>query len=304
MLITRVVTAVVLLPIILWVLLRGPEWSMFGLLLFASGLSVYEMSVMLQPRLDEMLRNYIRLSPNGESSRQVAAAPLYHASSRPGHYRVLALFCALLMVALFTGIVHFDLLAGRDLVVFGLIIAMIAGVFATRGIEAEMARVLGFVLTLIYAGFPWIVVWDLYVGVPGAKQLILVLIVVWSGDTGGYFGGRFWGKTKLAPHKSPKKTWEGAVAGLAVSMAGATIYHFYGYTDLPGGVTTALVTGLLGGIAGQLGDLVESVFKRFTGVKDSGTILPGHGGLLDRIDGVLFAAPVIWFILYCAAGVP
>ena len=304
MLITRVVTAAVLLPIVLWILLKGPEWSMFGLLLVAMALSVFEMSVMLQPRLDEMLRNYIRLNPSGDAARHSATGPLYQASSRPGHYRVLAAFCAVLMIALFTGIVHFHLDAGRGLVVFGLIIAMIAAVFATRGIEAEMARVLGFVLTLVYAGFPWIVVWDLYVREPGAKQLILVLIVVWAGDTGGYFGGRFWGKTKLSPMKSPKKTWEGAVAGLAASMIGASLYQYYVYNELPGGLMTAVFTGLLGGISGQMGDLVESVFKRFTGVKDSGTILPGHGGLLDRIDGVLFAAPVIWFILYCAAGVP
>lgn len=303
MLITRVVTVAILLPIILWILIKGPEGAMFGLLLIASGLSVFEMSLMLQPKLDEMLRNYVSLNARIENhARDIQ--PLYQAASRPRHYRILAGFCAVLMIALFAGIVQFDLNAGRGLVVFGLIVAMLAGVFATRGIEAEMARVLGFVLTLVYAGFPWIVVWDLYLREPGAKQLILVLIIVWSGDTGGYFGGRFWGKTKLSPLKSPKKTWEGAIAGLTASMAGAVAYLYLGYTNLPGGVTTALLAGSLGGVAGQLGDLVESVFKRFTGVKDSGTILPGHGGLLDRIDGVLFAAPVIWFILYCTAGIP
>lgn len=296
---TRVLTAAILLPVILWIIIRGPEWSMFSLLLGALSLSVFEMSLMLQPKLDEMLRNYVSLNVQRRD-----ASPLYQAASRPGHYRALAGFCAVLMIALFTAIVHFHLDAGRGLVVFGLIIAMLAAVFATRGIEAEMARVLGFVLTLVYAGFPWIVIWDLYQKEPGAKQLLLVLIVVWCGDTGGYFGGRFWGKTKLSPHKSPKKTWEGAVAGLTASMGGALLYHEVGYTNLPGGVIAAILTGFLGGIAGQLGDLVESVFKRFTGVKDSGTLLPGHGGLLDRIDGVLFAAPVIWFILYCTAGVP
>jgi phosphatidate cytidylyltransferase len=127
-----------------------------------------------------------------------------------------------------------------------------------------------------------------------------VLAVVWFGDTGGYFGGRFFGKHKLAPQKSPKKTWEGAIAGLAASMTAALIFHFCLYQGLTGGFTTALACGFFGGISGQMGDLVESVIKRFTGVKDSGALLPGHGGLLDRIDGVLFAAPVIWFILYVA----
>ncbi|MCX6126794.1 MAG: phosphatidate cytidylyltransferase [Proteobacteria bacterium] len=210
---------------------------------------------------------------------------------------MLAGFCALVMGCLFSASVYFNAEAGRGVLILGLMIAMLAAVFATRGIEAEMARVLGFVLTLVYAGFPWIAVWDLYVREAGGKQLLLVLVIVWAGDTGGYFGGRFWGKTKLAPNKSPKKTWEGATTGLSASMAGALLFYYWYYPEIPGGIVVALIAGFLGGISGQLGDLVESVFKRFTRVKDSGNILPGHGGILDRIDAVLFAAPIIWFIL-------
>jgi phosphatidate cytidylyltransferase len=295
MLKTRVLTAMALLPLVLWLLVDGPHWGVGLLLIFAITLSVYEMSIMLQPRLDEMLRNYASFvsahKPNGL---------LYVASTRPSLYRGLAFFCAFVMNIVFIVSAMYDLPAGRGIVVFGLVFTMLAGVFATRGIEAEMARVLGFTLTLVYAGFPWLVIWDLYIREPYARQLILALTIVWMGDTGGYFGGRFFGKRKLAPLKSPKKTWEGAIAGLTASMAGALIWHFYFYKDLVGGVTTALACGFFGGIAGQMGDLVESVIKRFTGVKDSGVLLPGHGGLLDRIDGVLFAAPVIWFILYLA----
>ena len=295
MLKTRVLTAVAILPALLWLLIDGPLWGVGSLLMFAIALSVFEMSMMIQPRLDEMLRNYQRIGCD-----RSATTELYIAANRTSHYRILALFCVLVMAVIFLVSAMYDLPAGRGLIVFGLIVSMLAAVFATRGIEAEMARVLGFVLTIVYAGLPWLVVWDLYLAEPAAKQLLMVLLVVWFGDTGGYFGGRFFGKHKMAPLKSPKKTWEGAVAGLTVSMAAAMVFHFWFYQDLTGGFLTALACGFFGGIAGQMGDLVESVIKRFTGVKDSGSLLPGHGGVLDRIDGVLFAAPVIWFILYVA----
>jgi phosphatidate cytidylyltransferase len=295
MLKTRVFTALALLPAILWLLIDGPGWGVSLLILFAIAVSVFEMSMMLQPRLDEMLRNYSSLGGARTETRE-----LYVASARERHYRALAMFCAFVMGMIFIVSAFYELPAGRGIVVFGLIFTMLAGVFATRGIEAEMARVLGFTLTLVYAGFPWLVVWDLYEGAPHGLQLMMVLVVVWMGDTGGYFGGRFFGKRKLAPQKSPKKTWEGAIAGLIASVAGAVIWYWFFFRSLHGGLIVAVCCGFFGGIAGQMGDLVESVIKRFTGVKDSGSLLPGHGGLLDRIDGVLFAAPVIWFILYVA----
>ena len=135
---------------------------------------------------------------------------------------------------------------------------------------------------------------------PHARYILLLLVVVWAGDTGGYFGGRsFGGKfftRKLAPHISPKKTWEGAIAGLSASVVGAVAISlaFGGLGPLP----VIVLCGAAGGFFGQLGDLVESSMKRFAGVKDSGTILPGHGGFLDRVDGVLFAAPAVWTVLY------
>lgn len=129
-------------------------------------------------------------------------------------------------------------------------------------------------------------------GAAGGDLVLFVLAVVWAGDTGAYFAGRFLGKRKLYPAVSPKKTWAGAFGGLAGSfVAGAAMKHFrldgiFNWADV------AVLT-LVGGALGQLGDLSESLLKRSVGVKDSGSILPGHGGILDRIDAVLFFAPFV-----------
>jgi len=145
-------------------------------------------------------------------------------------------------------------------------------------------------------------VWQLYRMGPHASYIMLVMVVTWGGDTGGYFGGRYFGgkvfgDRKMAPLISPKKTWEGAVCSLVVSVVGALLLNlcFLNEIGTPSFIARLAVGG---GIAAQLGDLVESTFKRFSGVKDSGVIIPGHGGFLDRVDGILFAAPVIWAILY------
>jgi len=295
MLRARLLTVAVLLPAVLWLLIDGPWWGVMLLILSAIFLSIFEMSMMIQPRLDEMLRNYslVGLERTGTSE-------IYIAANRTPHYRVLALFCAFVMSAIFIVSVFYDIAAGSGIVIVGLVFTMLAGVFTTRGIEAEMARVLGFTLTLVYAGFPWLVVWDLYSKEPHAMHLILTLAIVWFGDTGGYFGGRLFGKHQLAPQKSPKKTWEGAICGLVASVTSALVWYFLVQPSGQFDFVAVISCGFFGGIVGQMGDLVESVVKRFTGVKDSGALLPGHGGVLDRIDGVLFAAPVIWFILYLA----
>jgi phosphatidate cytidylyltransferase len=123
-----------------------------------------------------------------------------------------------------------------------------------------------------------------------------LFIIVFSGDTGAYFGGRLMGRHKLAPTISPKKTVEGTVFGLTSSVGGAFLAATYLVPQLD--ATEVLVMGLLCGMVAQVGDLAESLFKRAMDTKDSGRILPGHGGMLDRIDGVLFAAPVFFAWLH------
>jgi phosphatidate cytidylyltransferase len=137
-----------------------------------------------------------------------------------------------------------------------------------------------------------------------ADVLILVFLAVWVGDTAAYYVGRAWGRHKLAPLISPKKTWEGAIASAVFSAIAVVLWAKFGISDVDlkvvppavqaahSSAALAFVFGLIINIAAQLGDLAESMIKRGAGVKDSGTILPGHGGILDRIDALLFAAPV------------
>jgi len=124
----------------------------------------------------------------------------------------------------------------------------------------------------------------------GASLVVLSLVLAWSSDTGGYAAGRLFGKHKLYEAVSPKKTIEGAVGGVAGAIVGALIMRAVTLHDLP--MMHAVFLGLFGSIGGVLGDLGESLLKRSTGVKDSGGIVPGHGGMLDRIDAVVITGPL------------
>jgi phosphatidate cytidylyltransferase len=134
---------------------------------------------------------------------------------------------------------------------------------------------------------------------PTGAWVLLTMVLAWGSDTSAYFVGRKYGKTKLAPRISPKKTLEGAAGGLAAAVVGAIIMSFF----LPGiGLLDAIALGVLGGAAGQAGDLMVSVLKRSSGVKDSGGILPGHGGILDRADALAFTGPATWAYGHFIAG--
>lgn len=130
------------------------------------------------------------------------------------------------------------------------------------------------------------------IGTGGRKLLLFTLVLVWVGDTAAYFVGRAVGRWRMAPSLSPKKTWEGAIANLVGSVLVAIIAQRW-ITEVP--VRHLIVMAALANIAGQAGDLLESAYKRSAGMKDSGTLLPGHGGMLDRIDALVLAAPVVWY---------
>jgi phosphatidate cytidylyltransferase len=129
----------------------------------------------------------------------------------------------------------------------------------------------------------------------GLHWIFFLLAVNYAGDTGAYYVGRTWGRHKLAPLVSPKKTVEGSLGGLAANLITAFIFQKTLFPEYHWAVLIAL--GLTLGVVSQLGDLLESVFKRTARIKDSGSIFPGHGGLLDRVDSLLLPAPLLYFFI-------
>lgn len=156
-------------------------------------------------------------------------------------------------------------------------------------------------LGLLVLAAPYVGLVTLHAGSQGAALMLLMFVLIWAADTGAYFAGRAWGRHKLAPRVSPGKTREGAIGGIALALLAAAIggwlLEFHGLRlaafVLLGGVTAAVSI---------VGDLAISMFKRQAGVKDSGTLFPGHGGVLDRLDSMLAAAPV--FVLGLALIAP
>lgn len=151
---------------------------------------------------------------------------------------------------------------------------------------------------IVYAGFLLTIVALIKrdFGSAGGDLILFVLLATWAGDTGAYFAGRFLGKSKLYEAVSPKKTWAGAIGGLCASVGVAAAFKVFRLEQLPWADCFAMA--IPGAILGQMGDLSESIFKRSSGVKDSGAILPGHGGILDRVDAVLFMAPYVYLYLW------
>lgn len=128
----------------------------------------------------------------------------------------------------------------------------------------------------------------------GLEYIIFALLVVWATDSGAYFFGRAFGKRKLWPKISPKKTIEGAIGGILLAIVFAVIYQMI--QPINDSLFVVVTVTILISVFGQIGDLVESAFKRHYSVKDSGNILPGHGGILDRFDSLIFIFPILHFV--------
>ena len=182
--------------------------------------------------------------------------------------------------------------------------------FAWNGFRAPLIQVLPDtaqgLFGLIWIAYPLTLIPLLWKKEDGPALVVFLMVCVWAGDIAALYIGRAIGKHKLAPRLSPGKTWEGTIASIIGSILAAALVVWIGDLLTARGnlilhITeplwqTLLLAGILN-IAAQLGDLLESAVKRGAGVKDSGTMLPGHGGILDRIDALLLATPVLWFIL-------
>lgn len=166
----------------------------------------------------------------------------------------------------------------------------------------DLSKTLGFssatILGIVYTFFAWRFAFNLREASP--FWLLFALSINWVGDVAAYYVGRAIGKRKLAPRISPGKSWEGSIA----SMLGAVVFGvaFVYWTGLPGiGLGEMAALSAVANIFGQMGDLAESALKRGAGVKDSGTLLPGHGGFLDRLDSSLFTIPLVYYWLRATA---
>lgn len=197
---------------------------------------------------------------------------------------------------------HFPVYDASRALLLALFILALVRLFRPLPIE-EAARKLGAdALAVLYIGatFPYIFALRTMNEPFGGYVVILVMAITFGGDTGGYFAGRFLGKHKLYPVVSPKKTVEGAIGGFAFGVGAAFLCR----AILPGlgglSVVDCLVLGIVGVALGICGDLFESLIKRACGVKDSGTLIPGHGGILDRVDALLFTGPFCVFYLEAA----
>lgn len=180
-----------------------------------------------------------------------------------------------------------------DLILFAFVIGLASIVLVSRHPLAEALGNIGISSAgLLFVVLPFSALVRLDgVSEIGPRMVLFTLTLVWVGDTLAYFAGRAFGHSRMAPLLSPKKTWEGAAANLLgsllVGVAFARWLHFE--------AVQMLIMAGLANIGGQVGDLIESAYKRSAGVKDSGTLLPGHGGMLDRVDALILAAPVVWY---------
>jgi phosphatidate cytidylyltransferase len=252
----RVLTAAALIPIVVYVTLAANNWVFAAVLAAAAFLSYREYDA-------------------------IAAAYGFGAPGPLGY----AAGAALLFCDLFPG-------CRGDAWLILLAAALIAFAFALR--LDDLAKALPHTALLVTGILYIFGAWKCALGLHGIGPhwLMYALLVSWVGDIGAFYVGRSFGRHRLAERVSPKKSWEGALASVvtAILIAGAYLVHFVPYV----GIAEAILLTAAANAAGQLGDLCESAMKRGAGLKDSGAILPGHGGFLDRVDSTLFVMPLVY----------
>jgi phosphatidate cytidylyltransferase len=188
--------------------------------------------------------------------------------------------------------------------------ALAFALFLWNGFRAPLIQVLPDtaqgLFGLIWIAYPLTLIPLLWKQEDGPALVVFLMVCVWAGDIAALYIGKNFGKRKLAPRLSPGKTWEGSIASVIGSVLAASLVLFFGdqlsargntILHITEPVWQSLLLAVILNVAAQVGDLIESAVKRGAGVKDSGTMLPGHGGILDRIDALLFAAPVLWYAL-------
>lgn len=258
----RWVSALAILPVLILVIVQGG----FAFALFIAAVSVIT------------LREYFRIVYNQTDRSLVSLLPVIGFAT-----------CLAMVSATYFGFFgHVPALMAANLILIG-----VAGVFKFKTdpgfLDAASKQVQGIVYVPLLLSFIILT----REGPDGAAWIFFLLFLVFFGDIGAYYAGSYFGKHRLCPAVSPGKTVEGALGGLAACIGiGILFRHFF----LPHlSFVLCILLFIVVGIVGPVGDLFESMLKRKSDVKDSGAIMPGHGGLLDRIDAVLFAAPVVYY---------
>ena len=268
----REITAAVLIPAVLAVLVAAPPWAWALLVALAATVALLEFFRLIEAA------GWIVPKPAGVGLFLAIVAAAHLAS--------------LLALVVLTGV---TLLALPTLVMFAspreavLLASSASSVFATLYVALGAGAMIG--LRAI-----------------GWQPVVFLLAIVWAGDSAAYYAGRRWGKRKLAPVVSPKKTWEGLWGQLGAGLAFGAVAALLLFPSAPAAsgapriLLLGAALGLVVSVVAVIGDLLESTFKRSCAVKDSGGLLPGHGGLLDRLDSLLYASPVLLFVLALVPG--
>lgn len=261
---TRELTALVISPIVVWIIGWAPPLAFVVMIALIASLALYEFLIL------------------GE------------AKGYPVHK---FLSTSLMLLILAAAVLEPVEIEGAIIAVLLLIPA--SYVFSEPELEGALPASAVCVLGTLYVGLLAGTLIRLHrdFGNLGPELVFFLLLVVWMGDAGAYYIGRLFGKTPLS-RISPKKTIEGSIGGMVTSIVTASIIHFTFFPEFPLG--HALIAAALLSAAGVVGDLAESLWKRSAAVKDSGKLLPGHGGAFDRIDSVLFTAPILygyWFFI-------
>ena len=287
---TRIATAVVLIPLVLLLVLKGPAW-----------LLVIVAAVVAMLALAEFLKLTTHYSVQPLTSLTHAYFALFF---------IFLIFVTSNRVPLVESTSSiFGIALASALAPFLFLTAAMRRPDLSEGYPAAAASTFAFA----YLAIPMALLVEIRRQPAGAIWVIYTLLAVWAGDIFAYFVGKSLGRHLMSPEVSPKKTWEGAIASIVASVVIGTLWFQYspqisaallraGLIDRRDGIFALeqpslppiILLSAIVNLAAQLGDLVESLIKRGAGVKDSGSILPGHGGMLDRIDAMLFAVPVVW----------
>ena len=273
----RIATAAVLIPVVVVVVYWGPSWLVAVLAALVALLALFEffkLSAQMGLRAFQIW-TYICAAALFYAQWLTGGADTYHLSS------------------------NLELIHGASSMTVSVETMLLAFIFGAALIGIASRKPLADVLPGISASSSGL----LMIALPfsylarmdsrphaGPVLVLFTLALIWTGDSLAYFTGKSIGRTKMAPALSPAKTWEGAAGNVLGSLLVGLAFAWW----QGGGVTPWLVTAALANVAGQAGDLVESAYKRGAGAKDSGALLPGHGGMLDRIDSLILAAPVVW----------